>query len=65
MKKALLSARIDVGVGTRYSQVACLNTLDKLLAGGYITLQQYLKRLPEGIISDKEELYGNGQQAES
>ena len=65
MKRALLSARIDVGVGIRYSQVACVNTLDKLLSGGYITLEQYLKRLPAGIIDDKEELYGNGQKTES
>lgn len=64
MKKALLSARIDVGAGTRYSQVAAVNTLDKLLSGGYITLEQYLKRLPEGIISDKEELYANGRKTE-
>ncbi|MBP5207515.1 MAG: hypothetical protein J6330_03555 [Clostridia bacterium] len=62
MKNALLSARVDVGAGTRYSQVACLNTLDKLLSGGYITVEQYLKRLPEGIISDKEELYENSGQ---
>ncbi len=65
LKKALLSARVDIGAGTRYSQIASLNTLDKLLSGGYITLEQYVRRLPEGIISDKEELLHNGAETES
>lgn len=59
IKKALLSARVDVGAGSRYSQIASLNTLDRLLSGGYITLKQYLKRLPDGLITDKEELLQN------
>ena len=65
MKDALLSARVDVGAGSRYSQIASLNTLDKLLAGGYITMSQYVKRLPEGIITDKEELLQNERHEES
>lgn len=65
LKKALLSARVDVGAGTRYSQVVTMNTLDKLLSGGYITLSQYVSRLPDGIIKDKEELLQNDQRAES
>ena len=64
MKRALLSARIDVGAGTRYSQAATVNTLDKLLSGGYITVGQYLKRLPDGLISAKEELYDDAKQQE-
>ena len=56
LKNALLSARVDVGAGTRYSQAVMLSSLDKLLEGGYITFEQYLKRLPEGIIKDREEL---------
>ena len=64
MKRALLSARVDVGAGTRYSQAATVNTLDKLLSGGYITVGQYLKRLPDGLISDKEELYDDAKQQE-
>ena len=65
LKDALLSARVDVGAGNRYSQIASLNTLDRLLSGGYITVEQYIKRLPEGIITDKEELLHNEQQTES
>ena len=33
-----------------------MNTLDKLLAGGFIGIDDYLERLPDGIISDKREL---------
>ena len=65
IKKAILSARVDVGAGTRYSQIASLNTLDRLLQGGYITMEQYVRRLPEGIISDREELLDNDKRAES
>lgn len=65
MREALLSARVDVGAGNRYSQIASLNTLDRLLSGGYITVSQYIKRLPEGIIADKEELLNNDKQTES
>ncbi len=65
MREALLSARVDVGAGNRYSQIASLNTLDRLLSGGYITVSQYIKRLPEGIIADKEELLQNDEQTES
>ncbi len=53
---SLINARVDIGAGTRYSQVASLNTLDKLLSGGHITAYQYLKRLPDGIIPDRDEL---------
>ena len=65
MRDALLSARVDVGAGNRYSQIASLNTLDRLLSGGYITVSQYIKRLPEGIIADKEELLNSDEQTES
>ena len=65
MKKAILSARVDVGAGSRYSQIASLNTLDRLLQGGYITVKQYLQRLPEGLISDREELLENDEHTES
>ena len=56
LKNSLLSARVDVGAGPGFSQAVMLNSLDKLLQGGYITFEQYLKRLPEGIVKDREEL---------
>ena len=42
--------------GTKYSQIVAVNTLDKLLSGGFIGIEDYLERLPDGIISDKREL---------
>ncbi len=59
---SLIGARIDVGTGTRYSQVVSVNTLDKLLGGGFITVEQYLKRLPDGIVPESEELIEQLQQ---
>ncbi len=55
-KNSLIEAKIDIGTGTRYSQVVSVNTLDKLLSGGYITAEQYIKRLPEGVIPRSDEL---------
>ncbi|MCL2518986.1 MAG: hypothetical protein FWF15_10530 [Oscillospiraceae bacterium] len=53
LKGALVKARVDVGTSTRFSKIAQLGTLDKLLAAGHINFKQYLERLPDGIISDK------------
>ena len=55
-KNSVIRARVDVGAGTKYSQIVAVNTLDKLLAGGFIGIDDYLERLPDGIISDKREL---------
>ncbi len=64
-KNSLITSRIDVGTGTRYSQVVSVNTLDKLLGGGYITAEQYLSRLPEGIVPDRDELTEQIRQAQN
>ncbi len=55
-KGSVLQARVDVGAGTKYSQIVSVNTLDKLLSGGFIAIEDYLERLPEGIIADKKNL---------
>ena len=55
-KNSVIRARVDVGAGTKYSQIVAVNTLDKLLAGGFIGIEDYLERLPDGIISDKRGL---------
>ena len=55
-KNSVIRARVDVGAGTKYSQIVAVNTLDKLLSGGFIGIEDYLERLPDGIISDKREL---------
>lgn len=55
-KNSVIRARVDVGAGTKYSQIVAVNTLDKLLSGGFIGIEDYLQRLPDGIISEKREL---------
>ncbi|MBQ8141092.1 MAG: hypothetical protein IJ038_05290 [Clostridia bacterium] len=54
LKKGMLCARIDVAPVARYTAVSSQNMLDKLLDGGYITPESYVKRLPSGIIHDRE-----------
>ncbi len=56
LRDAAVYAHVDVGAASRYSQILRVNTLDRLLDSGHITLTQYLKRLPDGIISDKSGL---------
>lgn len=51
-----IAARAQAGPGKRYSNTLLLSTLNNLLSGGHISLSQYLKRLPDGIIPDREDL---------
>ena len=51
-RKLIISTRVDVGAGTVWSESQSIKTLDNLLSRGAITLKQYLKRLPDGIITD-------------
>lgn len=56
MRASLISARVDVAEMTRYSAVSAQNLLDKLLDGGYITPAQYIRRLPSGMLIDRQAL---------
>ncbi|MGM9681882.1 MAG: hypothetical protein ACI3XR_10320 [Eubacteriales bacterium] len=49
-----LIARAQTGASRRYSGTLQMSTLNSLLSGGHISLSQYLMRLPDGIIPDKE-----------
>lgn len=49
-KKLVITARIDVGAATLYSEAVVISTLDNLLQRKLITFEQYLDRLPSGII---------------
>jgi hypothetical protein len=40
----------------RFSAVSAQNMLDKLLDGGHITPAAYVRRLPTGVIRDREAL---------
>lgn len=56
LKDLWLTLRIDVGGTTYFNQIARTQTLDNLYKQGFLTKEQYLKRLPEHLIVDKEEL---------
>ncbi len=47
---------IDAGAGAYWSEIANMQTLDNLLMQGKIPTSEYLRRLPDGQISDREAL---------
>ncbi len=51
--KLLVNARVDVGASTLWSTSVVVSTLDALLQAQIITPEQYLERMPGGIIPDK------------
>ena len=55
-KDSIFGCNIDVGASSYWSEISALNTLDSLLKLGKITTVQYLERLPDGLIPDKEKL---------
>ena len=56
LKSHILSAEADVCELSRYSATSVQNMLDKLLDGGHINAEQYVKRLPIGATLDKDDL---------
>ena len=56
LKNHILSAEADVCEVSRYSATSVQNMLDKLLDGGYISAEQYVKRLPISATLDKDDL---------
>ena len=56
LRQGMLSARIDVAQVARYSAVSAQNMLDKLLELGHISPSAYIRRLPAGIVRDREAL---------
>lgn len=62
-KSLIISAKIDVGASTMWSEIQSINTLDNLLAQQIITPLQYLERLPKGSVPDVNGLIREMQQA--
>ena len=56
MKDRNITLRLDVGASAYWSEIAAMQTLDNLLAGGKIGLDDYLERLPDGHIAKRQEL---------
>lgn len=55
--KALpLSLKIEAGASAYYSEIAAIQTLDNLLRSGAISVTQYLARLPDGYVPDRQGL---------
>ncbi len=56
LRGALIRARVDVGEISRYGAAGTLSMLNRLLDGGHITPEQYIERLPAGVLTDREAL---------
>jgi hypothetical protein len=56
LKNMWLHVKADVGASSYFSEIASLQTLDNLLNTGLIEFVDYLKRIPDEIIPNKQEL---------
>lgn len=54
VKDKLWDVRVDVGAATVYSEMTTVQTLQNLLLQNKITLQEFLERLPDGYIPNRE-----------
>jgi hypothetical protein len=61
-KNMWLDVKADVGESSYWSQIAANQTLDNLLAQGHIDIMQYLERVPDEYIPQKENLISELQQ---
>lgn len=56
LKNFPVSVKLDAGASAYWSEIASMQTLDNLLMNDKITLLQYLQRVPQGYIAQKNEL---------
>ena len=63
-KDMVLSVNIDVGQSSIWSVSTVISTLDKLLQSGIITPSQYVERIPDGFIPNRQALLRYLQQKE-
>lgn len=56
LKDTYLNCKCDVGSSSYFSEIASVETLDNLLQQGAIDIVEYLEGIPQGYISNKEEL---------
>ena len=56
LKSGFLSARVDVAEISRYTAASAQSMLDKLLEGGHISPSSYVKRLPSGMLLNRQAL---------
>jgi len=65
MKKLIFDCRVDAGASSYWSELTAVTTLDNLLKMGNITFKQYLERLPDGLIPQKNELIKDMEERET
>ena len=63
-KSLVLTAKVDVGASTLYSEATTISTLDGLLKAQIINPIQYLERLPKGIVPKITELLDDVKQTD-
>ena len=56
LKEIPMSINLDVGASSYWSEIANMQTLDNLLINNRISTVEYLKRLPNRMITDREAL---------
>jgi len=56
LKDMWINIKTDIGNASYFSEVASVQTLDNLLNNGFIEFVEYLKRIPDSIIPNKQEL---------
>lgn len=56
LKRNMLCAAVDIAEVSRYSAANAQNMLDKLLDGNFITAEEYVQRIPSGIIPERQKL---------
>lgn len=56
LKNVPLSLKLDVGASSYWSEIASMQTLDNLLQMHMIDIVDYLERIPDGYISDRQGL---------
>lgn len=65
LQQVKLKLKIDVGPSTQWNEAAAVQTLDNLLQQQMITFVEYLKRLPNGLIPNKQGLIDDRESAEA
>ena len=56
LKRNMLCATVDIAEVSRYSAATAQAMLDKLLDGNFITAEEYVQRIPSGIIPERQKL---------
>jgi len=64
LKDMRLKLKVDVGPSSYWSEITAMQTLDNLLQAEKINFLQYLERIPNGVIPQKQELIDEIKQIE-